>query len=200
MVRYEVVGATTRDEQELLGLARHLNSVNLPNDRAHVVRLLEQSAQSFSGKLSPPSRRKYVFLLRDLKLGQAVGTSSIVAQLGTRAAPYIFLDVIEDEKYSRRLDKHFRHKLLRLGFSYDGPSELAGLVVDPTYRRAPERLGLVISYVRFLFIATHRGLFKGELLAELLPPLEPDGTSHLWEAFGRRFTDMSYSEADRLLL
>jgi arginine N-succinyltransferase len=47
-----------------------------------------------------------------------------------------------------------------------------------------------------LFIATHRELFRNELLAELLPPLEPDGTSHLWEAFGRRFTGMSYAEAD----
>jgi arginine N-succinyltransferase len=35
-------------------------------------------------------------------------------------------------------------------------------------------------------------------LAELLPPLEPDGTSHLWEALGRRFTGMSYGEADLL--
>src|SRR6185503_515199 len=31
-----------------------------------------------------------------------------------------------------------------------------------------------------------------------MPPLEPDGTSHLWEALGRNFTGMSYSEADRL--
>src|SRR5262249_21345258 len=31
-----------------------------------------------------------------------------------------------------------------------------------------------------------------------LPPLEPDGRSHLWEAVGRRFTDMSYPEADLL--
>jgi len=52
--------------------------------------------------------------------------------------------------------------------------------------------------VRFLFIATHRKLFRDQLLAELLPPLEPDGTSHLWEAVGRRFTDMSYAEADLL--
>jgi arginine N-succinyltransferase len=35
-------------------------------------------------------------------------------------------------------------------------------------------------------------------LAELLPPLEPDGTSHLWEALGRHFTNMSYGEADIL--
>ena len=77
-------------------------------------------------------------------------------------------------------------------------SELGGLVVHPEHRRANERLGLLISYVRFLYIATHRELFQDEILAELLPPLEPDGTSHLWEALGRHFTGMSYAEADRL--
>src|SRR5690606_6582492 len=142
MPRYEVHGATSKDERELLELARHLNTVNLPNSRAHVVRLLEHSARSFAGAL-PLAERKFVFVLRDLERGRAVGTSTLVAQLGRRDAPYIYLDVIQEEKYSRLLDRHFRHKLLRLGFSYDGPTELAGLVVDPEYRRAPERLGLV---------------------------------------------------------
>jgi arginine N-succinyltransferase len=45
-------------------------------------------------------------------------------------------------------------------------------------------------------MATHRDQFQEEVLAELMPPLEPDGTSHLWEALGRKFTDMSYAEAD----
>ncbi|HRI71854.1 MAG TPA: arginine N-succinyltransferase, partial [Polyangium sp.] len=44
----------------------------------------------------------------------------------------------------------------------------------------------------------HRSLFQQEVLAELMPPLEPDGTSHLWEALGRRYTGLSYAEADRL--
>ena len=52
--------------------------------------------------------------------------------------------------------------------------------------------------MRFLFIAMHRTDFRDEVLAELLPPLEPDGTSHLWEALGRHFTGLSYREADRL--
>jgi arginine N-succinyltransferase len=39
---------------------------------------------------------------------------------------------------------------------------------------------------------------RDEILAELLPPLEPDGTSYLWEAIGRRFTGLTYREADRL--
>ena len=44
----------------------------------------------------------------------------------------------------------------------------------------------------------HRDLFRDEVLAELLPPLEPDGTSHLWDALGRHFTGLTYAEADRL--
>jgi arginine N-succinyltransferase len=44
----------------------------------------------------------------------------------------------------------------------------------------------------------HRSDFRDELLAELLPPLEADGTSHLWEAIGRHFTELTYREADRL--
>ncbi|HYQ17489.1 MAG TPA: arginine N-succinyltransferase [Polyangiaceae bacterium] len=193
---YEIRGATSSDLEQLLGLARHLNSVNLPNERGHIARLLEASEKSFLGQIENPRRRKYVFLISDLERGEAVGTSMIVAQLGRRDAPYIYLDVSTEEKYSSSTDRHFQHTVLRIGFSYDGPTELGGLVVHPAHRRADEKLGLLISYVRFLFIASHRELFKNELLAELMPPLEPDGTSHLWEAFGRRFTGMSYAEAD----
>jgi arginine N-succinyltransferase len=196
MLRYEIRGAVPSDQSELLRLARHLNSVNLPDEPGHITRLLEASEKSFLGQIENPRRRKYVFLIRDLARGEAVGTSTIVAQLGRRDAPYIYLDVSTEEKYSSSTDLHFHHQVLRIGFSYDGPTELGGLVVHPDHRRADEKLGLLISYVRFLFIAAHRDLFKNELLAELMPPLEPDGTSHLWEAFGRRFTGMSYADAD----
>jgi arginine N-succinyltransferase len=44
----------------------------------------------------------------------------------------------------------------------------------------------------------HRDRFRDEVISELLPPLEPDGTSLLWEHLGRHFTGLSYQEADRL--
>jgi arginine N-succinyltransferase len=88
--------------------------------------------------------------------------------------------------------------VLRIGYSYAGPTEIGGLVLMPEYRLSSERLGTMISYVRFLYLALHRPLFREVVLAELLPPLEPDGTSHLWEAVGRHFTGMSYAEADKL--
>lgn len=198
MTRFVIRGATPSDEPDLLALAHHLNTVNLPDDPATVREILDLSARSFSGEITDHHKREYVFVIEDTSVKRIAGTSKVIAQLGQREAPYIYLDVITEEKYSPTVDRHFVHKLLRLGFSYDGPTELGGLVVLPEFRRAEDRIGMMISYVRFAFIAMHRALIQNDVVAELLPPLEPDGTSHLWEAFGRKFTDMSYSEADRL--
>lgn len=196
--RYEIRAALKADEDDLLDLARYLDSVNLPNDRATIAEILAHSEESFDGTEKDPRRRNYVFVLRDLEEKRAVGTSMVIAQLGRRDAPYIFFDVHVEERYSATLDSHFVHDVLSIGYSFDGPTEIGGLVVHPDSRRAPEHLGMLISYVRFLWIALHRDLCQSRVLAELLPPLEPDGTSHLWEAVGRRFTGLGYREADRL--
>lgn len=197
-MRYEIRAACVADLDELYGLARFLNTVNLPDDRAAIERILDVSERSFRGEIKNPRDREFIFLLRDTQENRAIGTSMVIAQLGRPGEPYIYLDVDREEKYSSSLQKHFVHQVLSVRYSYDGPTEIGGLVVHPAYRNSPEKLGTLISFVRFLFIAVQRADFRDELLAELLPPLEPDGTSHLWEAVGRHFTDMSYSEADRL--
>src|SRR5262245_11122726 len=198
MTTYEIRGVERSDEEQLLDVARHLDTVNLPDDREAIREIIDLSQRSFTGEVKDPKKREYVFVLADMREKRLVGTSMIIAQLGRRDAPYIYFDVIEEQKYSQTLDKHFYHTLLRIGYSYNGPTEIGGLIVLPQYRKAPERLGRIISYARFLFIASRRSLFRGEILAEHLPPLEPDGTSHLWEALGRHFTGLSYAEADFL--
>jgi arginine N-succinyltransferase len=55
----------------------------------------------------------------------------IIAQHGTYEAPHIYFQVTESEHYSASLDKHFRHKVLSIGYNYEGPTEIGGLVVDP---------------------------------------------------------------------
>jgi arginine N-succinyltransferase len=198
MSRFQIRAARRDDEDELFALARFLNTVNLPNDRKSIAQLLDVSERSFDGSIENPRDREYIFLLRDLERGCAAGTSMIIAQLGRPGEPYIYLDVDTEEKYSATLKKHFVHRVLSVRYVYDGPTEIGGLVVHPDYRSGIEKLGTLISYVRFLFVAMQRTTFRDELLAELLPPLEPDGTSHLWEALGRHFTELSYSAADRL--
>jgi arginine N-succinyltransferase len=88
--------------------------------------------------------------------------------------------------------------VLSIAYNYAGPTEIGGLVVDPPHRATPEKPGKQLSYVRFLYIALHRRLFRERVLAELMPPLMADGRSLLWEACGRKFTGLSYKDADRL--
>jgi arginine N-succinyltransferase len=179
-------------------LASVLNTVNLPHDAEVLESLLDTSSRSFSQRIKSPLSREYLFVMEDTATGELVGTSQIIAQHGTREAPHMFYDVAEEERYSESIDRHFRHRTLRIGVNYDGPTEIGGLVLDPALRRSPGKLGKQLSFVRFLYMAMHRNWFRSRILAELLPPLLPDGASVLWEALGRRFTGLSYLEADRI--
>ena len=189
--------ATLDDLDGLHAVAAHLNSVNLPNDRKVLARIIEHSVKSFS-KAIDPFVREYLFVLVDVEKQQLIGTSMIHAQHGTRRAPHIFFDVLEDERYSETIDVHKSHRLLRIGYNYSGPTEIGGLVLLPSYRRHAVALGKWLSYVRFLYIGMHRQDFRDEVISELMPPLEADGTSLMWESIGRHFTGMSYQDADRL--
>lgn len=185
------------DVEQVLAVAEYLDTVNLPADRAHIEKILALSEKSFAAEL-PATEREFLFVLEDLSTKRIIGTSIIYAQHGTRRAPHIFFRVENDERYSVTLDKHFVHQTLRIGYNYDGPTEIGGLILTPEYRHNTESLGKALSYVRFLFIRMHRELFRDKVLSELLPPLEQDGTSRLWEALGRKFTGLSYQDADLL--
>jgi arginine N-succinyltransferase len=185
------------DVEQILDVAQHLDSVNLPADRGHIERILALSTASF-GESIPTVEREYLFVLEDLEARRVIGTSMIHAQHGTRRSPHVFLQVLKEERYSETLDRYMVHECLRLAYNYDGPSEIGGLIVLPQYRGHAESLGKLLSYTRFLFIAMHRMLFRDQVISELMPPLEPDGTSRLWNHFGRKFTGLTYGEADLL--
>lgn len=185
------------DVGEILEVAKHLDTVNLPAQADHIERIVELSARSFAGEC-PRAEREFLFVLEDTETSRVVGTSMIHAQHGTKRSPHVFLQVLEEERYSTTLDRYMVHQCLRLGFNFDGPTEIGGLILLPSYRRHPEHLGMLLSYTRFLFIAMHRELFRDQVLSELLPPLEADGTSKLWKHFGKRFTGLTYREADLL--
>jgi arginine N-succinyltransferase len=189
--------ARAADLDGLQAVARHLDSVNLPDDRERLRGLISASEESFAGR-SDVADRRFLFVLTDATSEPVLGTSMIFAQHGSRRSPHVYFDMLDEERYSATLDRHFVHRILRIGYNYKGLTEIGGLVLLPELRRHHDRLGMLLSYVRFLYLATHRSIFRDEVLSELMPPLEPDGTSRLWEALGRKFTGLSYQEADRL--
>ena len=203
MARFVIRDIAPEDLDDFRRAAVHLDSVNLPDDREALARIIERSRRSFAavaaGAAEPAAKdRCFVFVAADRDSGEVVGTSMIFPQHGSRKAPHVYFDVLEEERYSDTLDRHFAHRVLRIGYNYKGLTEIGGLVVRPEFRRHPDRIGRLLMSVRFLYIARHRAAFRDEVLSELMPPLEADRTSLLWESLGRKFTGLTYQEADRL--
>ena len=189
--------AQRSDLAGLASLAAELDSVNLPDDRRALGQIVDRSVRSFTGRIAHPLDRAYVFVA-EAPRGQLVGTSMVIAKHGTHDSPCTFFTVSEKEHYSSTLDRHFRHTLLSLGYHFDGPTEIGGLVVRPGARHRAERAGRQLSFVRFLYMAMRRRHFRPTVLAELMGPLTRNGQSAFWEAFGRSFTGLDYQEADKL--
>jgi arginine N-succinyltransferase len=189
--------AQKSDLESLAALAKVLNTVNLPYDQRALAQIIDESVRSFSGKIRDPLQRRYVFVAEDPHTGRTIGTSMVIAQHGTRESPCTFFYVSEREHYSSTLDRHFKHQVLSIGYHFDGPTEIGGLVVHPEDRGSDEKPGKQLAYVRFLYMAMFRDRFRETVLAELMPPLGREGRSLFWEAFGKRFTDLDYQEADK---
>jgi arginine N-succinyltransferase len=139
-----------------------------------------------------------VFVLEDRDAGRCIGSSMVLAKHGVPGSPYYWFEVSTEERRSNELGKRFVHKKLRLRSTEDGPTEIGGLILDPEYRRHPEKCGKALSIVRFAYIGAHPDRFEREVIAEMLSPFEASGENLLWQAFGSHFTGMEYREADHL--
>jgi arginine N-succinyltransferase len=187
-----------KDLESLEGFSQIPGFINLPNDRDLLREKVMKSISSFKTRSPGVYGGKYIFVAEDVENGKVLGTSMIAAQHGTVDSPHFYFEVGSEQKYSETISTGFIHGTLTLRADTNGPSEIGGLVLDPHFRNSDARLGRQISFVRFLFLGLNRGCFKKTILAELLPPLNKRGQSPLWEAIGRRFTNMDYWEADRL--
>ncbi len=186
------------DLEALVELAHQLDSMNLPADREFLERRVATSLRSFAGELEDWRDGIYVFALEDTDVGRCVGTSTILAKHGRPGAPYFWLAVTSEERRSTELGKRFVHTKLQMRSTEDGPTEIGGIILDPAYRRHKEKCGKALSIVRFAYISLHPDHFEREVVAEMLSPFESTGSNLLWDAFGAKFTGISYREADRM--
>ncbi len=187
--------ARAADLAALMELAALLDSPNLPHDRAFLCRRLERSERAFATTGLPHAEREYQFVLVD-DASRVVGTSAILSKHGTPELPHLFLRVGQETRTSQSTGVRVTHTTLQLGAAYDGPTELGSLVLRPDARGRPGWPGKLLSWGRFAFIARHRACFERTVLAEMRAAIDGQGRSAFWDAFGRRFTGMSYTEAD----
>lgn len=191
--------AQEKDLETLERFAQIPGFINLPNDRDLLREKIQKSTKSFRGQPKEVKNDgKYIFAAEDLETGRLLGTSMIAAEHGNVESPHFYFEIGNEEKFSETINTGFIHGTLLLKYDTNGPSEIGGLVLDPEYRNSESKVGRQISFVRFLYLGLNRERFKKKVLAELLPPLNKKGQSPLWEAIGRRFTNMDYWEADQL--
>lgn len=184
------------DVPTLLKLARMVHFINLPADQDIIAAKVARSRRSFAGEVQDDRQRQFMFVLEDIGTGGVIGTSSLICRIGWQGWPQIYLQVRKREHFSRDLNTGAVHMTIQVMTDESGPSELGGLILAPGYRGHREKLGSLLSLVRFHFLGMHRAHFQDRILAELMGPLTPDSQTLFWEFFGRRFINLSYKEAD----
>lgn len=197
MNTYFIRDVTSFDIENIFKLSALLNTLNLPANEPELKKVIINSELSFSQQEADIQERSFLFVLCD-QSDRVLGTSQIFAKHGTLSSPHLYFQVENDERYSETLKKFFRHRTLRLMQNFDGPTEIGSLVLDNSLRSSPQKLGTMLSYVRFLFMAMRPHYFAQGVLAELLPPLGANFESALWNAVGYKFTGLSYYEADMI--
>lgn len=150
-----------------------------------------------SGLAAAVSRSElFMFVLEDTESKGVLGTSQVIAQMGGPGRPNVSLRLSKKEMFSKSLQVGATHMIARLHLDESGPTEIGGLILQPSYRGHKGKLGRFLSLVRFHFIGLYRASFSDRVIAEMMAPITPDGRNTLWEYLGRRFINLSYTEAD----
>jgi len=189
--------AVLEDGPTLLKLARMVHSNNLPPDPDAIRRRIQRSQDSFARRPIPPEDALFVFVVEDTDTGHVIGSSLVAPLVGTSERPHLYLQTRKREFYSTDLQTGQVHMTLQLQRDMDGHTELGGLILTPAYRGHKAKLGFLLSLVRFNFLGLHRERFSPRLVAEMMGTLTPDSRNTLWNFLGRRFINLSYTEADR---
>lgn len=195
---YVVRQARSDDLAMLLKLARMVHFINLPPDVEIITDKIRRSRASFNGTLTDQTATLFMFAIEDPVTGNLLGTSQVIPRVGTPEAPCTYFDVLHKRTFASDLAQGMTHTVLRLGADEDGPSEVGGLILAPSYRGHPGKLGRLLSLARFHYMGLYPKRFRDEVLAEMMASLTPQGTNAFWEHLGRRFINLTYAEADRL--
>jgi arginine N-succinyltransferase len=198
------------DLEVLFKFAKMVHFINLPADKDIIAEKIRRSRLSFRAAKEGVSLKTvagdksavgasplFMFSIEDLSTNNCLGTSMAVSRMGGPGHPNLSFMLQKKQFFSEDLQTGTTHTTAKLFLDESGPSEIGGLIIGPSSRRHPKKLGKQLSLIRFHYMGVHREQFGEKVLAEMMAPITPDGHNTLWEYLGRRFINLPYSEADK---
>jgi arginine N-succinyltransferase len=214
--------AIPSDLDDLHALAKQTFFINLPPDRDIIAAKIEQSAASFrrlltkAPKAAPTTVRSasstshaagikaltshsdlFLLVLEDLQGRGVIGTSQVIARMGSPANPRVSLHLGTLSRRSESLKIEWTHQTAAVTRDDSGPSEIGGLILNHAFRGHKLRLGRFLSFARFHLMGLFRNRFSDRVIAEMLGPIDKDGYNPFFEKFTRHYIPRSFAEVYR---
>lgn len=167
----------------------------LPDDAARLGEILELSEASMTEEISFSGEERYFFVIEDTDSGRLAGCSSLIASAGFSEPLYTFRNEMFVHA-SRQLGLHNRMHVLSLCHDLTGHTLLSGFHLDSPWQHG-EAAALNVRG-RLLFMANHPQRFAESTSVELVGVSDQHGNAPFWDAVGRHFFAVSYSEAERI--
>lgn len=137
----------------------------------------------------------YLLLLEDLRAKRIVGMSAVKAQIGIRD-PFFNFRILKIGRKSAVTNRRYDMDVLMMVNEYSGATEVGSLYILPEMRGTGA--GRLISQARYMLMAADTGRFSESVISELRGHVDDNGNSPFWDAIGRKFFQMDFTEADHI--
>lgn len=164
-------------------------------DDAAMVKKLELSEASFASTTQTAGAERYFIALEHIETGALAGCCGVKATIG-ETPPFFNFRIIREAQSSAPVNRRFDMDVLIGVNDFTGCSEVGSLFVRPEHR--VPGVGRALAQCRYMLMATQPKRFREQVVSELRGVVSPDGVSPFWEAIGRHFFRMEFSEADKL--
>lgn len=168
----------------------------LPRTRKAIERSVERSIASFGAVPDMPTEESYFFVLESASDKSIAGTAAISATAGSSGTFFAFRnDVLQ--QVSRDLNISHNVHALTLCSDLSGYSQLSGFYLPNRNRTWPQADLLSRARLMFASAAPHR--FSEKFFASMSGITDANLRSPFWEALGRKFFQMDFLEAERMI-
>lgn len=166
----------------------------LPRSRKSIECAIERSTASFAARPGMPADETYFFVLETE--GEIAGAAAIAATAGSSGTFFAFRnDVLH--QVSRDLGISHNVHALTLCTDLTNHSQLGSFFLRHRAHAGTE--AVLLSRARLLFAATAPQRFADKFFASMAGVTNAKGRSPFWEALGRKFFQMDFLAAERMI-